>query len=89
VLVPVLNLTSYHESVWDSRTTTPPMHNLDPRLREADKFTHNLPQGMGPPKPLNRRLGGPYSRSGYVGEEKISFPYREANLDSSVMEPVA
>jgi hypothetical protein len=40
VLVPVFNLTLYHESVWESRTTAVPMHNLGPRMSEVGKFTH-------------------------------------------------
>jgi hypothetical protein len=33
-----------------------------------------LPQGKGPWYPLDRRLGGPQSRSGRGGEEKNSRP---------------
>jgi hypothetical protein len=33
-----------------------------------------LPQGKSPRYPLDRRLGGPQSRSGRGGEEKNSHP---------------
>jgi len=33
-----------------------------------------LPQGKSPKYPLGRRLGGPQSHSGRVGEEKNSQP---------------
>jgi hypothetical protein len=37
--------------------------------------------------PLDRRLGGPQSRSGRRGE--YSGPYRDSNSDPSVVQPVA
>jgi hypothetical protein len=39
--------------------------------------------------PLGRRLGGPQSRSGRRGEEKIHDPYQDSNSDPSVVHPVA
>jgi hypothetical protein len=39
--------------------------------------------------PLDRRLGGPQSRSGRFGEEKILHPTGTRNCDPSVVQPVA
>jgi hypothetical protein len=41
------------------------------------------PRRMSPLYPLDRRLGGPQSRSGRYGES--SWPYRDSNYDSSVV----
>jgi hypothetical protein len=38
---------------------------------------------------LSKKLGGPQSRSGRWGGEKVSFPWPEANSDSSVVRHVA
>jgi hypothetical protein len=46
-----------------------------------------LPGGKSPRYPLDRRLGGPQSRSGRRGEN--SCPYRDSNSDPSVVQPVA
>jgi hypothetical protein len=50
-----------------------------------------LPPGKAPPLryPLDRRLGGPQSRSGRCGEEKILDPTGTRILNSSVVQPVA
>jgi hypothetical protein len=50
-----------------------------------------LPQEKDPPPPrysLDRRLGGPQSRSGRRGEEKILEPTGTRNSDPSVVQPV-
>jgi hypothetical protein len=47
------------------------------------------PRGKSPRYPLDRRLGGPQSRSGRFGEENISWPYRDLNSDPWVVQPVA
>jgi hypothetical protein len=39
------------------------------------------PQGKSPWYPLDGRLGGPQSRSGHGGEEKIPSRRRESNLE--------
>jgi hypothetical protein len=39
--------------------------------------------------PLDRRLGGPQSRSGICGEEKNSWPYQALNSEPLVVQPVA
>jgi hypothetical protein len=47
------------------------------------------PQGKSPWYPLDRRLGGPQSRSGRRGEEKIPSPRRESNPMTPIFQPVA
>jgi hypothetical protein len=47
------------------------------------------PQGKSPWYPLDRGLGGPQSRSGHGGEEKIPIPRRESNLRTPIVQPVA
>jgi hypothetical protein len=44
-----------------------------------------LPPGKRPWYPLDRRLGGPQSRSGRGGEEKNSQPPPESNPDLSIV----
>jgi hypothetical protein len=39
-----------------------------------------------PRYPLDRRLGGPQSRSGHRFEEKIFFLYQRSNLDRPVIQ---
>jgi hypothetical protein len=46
-----------------------------------------LPLGKSVLYPLDRRLGGPQSRSRRRGED--SRPYRDSNFDPSVVQPVA
>jgi hypothetical protein len=46
-----------------------------------------FPKGMSPPYPLDRRLGGPQSRSGWGGEEKNSQPL--TGLETPIIQPVA
>jgi hypothetical protein len=45
------------------------------------------PQGKNPWYPLDRRLGGPQSRSGRGGEEKNSKPL--PGLETPIIQPVA
>jgi hypothetical protein len=47
------------------------------------------PQGKSPWYPLDRRLGGPQSRSARSGEEKNSQPRRESNPRTPIVQPVA
>jgi hypothetical protein len=47
------------------------------------------PQGKSRRYPLDRRLGGPQSRSGRRGEEKILDPTGTRNSDPLVVQPVA
>jgi hypothetical protein len=46
------------------------------------------PQGKSPCYPLDRRLGGPQSRSGRSGEEKNSQPRQESNPRTPIIQPV-
>jgi hypothetical protein len=48
-----------------------------------------LPPGKSPWYPLDRRLGGPQSRSGYGGEEKNSQTPRESNPRTPIVQSVA
>jgi hypothetical protein len=48
--------------------------------------TAALPQGKSPWYPLDRRLGGPYSRSGRGGEEKNSQILPE--IDPLIIQPL-
>jgi hypothetical protein len=47
------------------------------------------PPGKEPPVPMDRRLGGPQSRSGRFGKEKILHPTRIRTPTPSVVQPVA
>jgi hypothetical protein len=48
-------------------------------------------QGKSPWYPLDRRLGGPQSRSGRGGEEKFPRPRQESesNLRTPIVQPIA
>jgi hypothetical protein len=50
------------------------------------RFIH---RGKSPRYPLDRRLGGPQSRSRRGGEENILVPPGDSNSDPSVVQPVA
>jgi hypothetical protein len=52
-------------------------------------FPAALPQGKTPWYPLDRRLGGPQSRSGRGGEEESSQARRESNPRTPIVQPVA
>jgi hypothetical protein len=47
------------------------------------------PRKKPPRHPLDRRLGGPQSRSGHCGIDKISGPYREWNPDRPIHSLIA
>jgi len=54
--------------------------DLGTRWRWVVSFTPRpLPQGKSPWYPLDRRLGGPQSRSWRAGEKKNSHPCRDLN----------
>jgi hypothetical protein len=65
--------------------------DLGTRWRWVDSFTPQpfYPQEKKPRYPLDRRLGGPQSRSGHGGEEKNSQPRRESNPSTPIVQPVA
>jgi hypothetical protein len=58
--------------------------------RNVVSFTHLplYPHEDSPRYPLDRRLGGPQSRSGRY-EKNIPGTYRESNPNSSIVQPVA
>jgi hypothetical protein len=65
-----------HEDVLGSGGIAPRILNLGTRWRWVVSSTprHLYPKGKSPWDPLDRRLGGPQSRSGCGGEEKNSQP---------------
>jgi hypothetical protein len=87
-VVPVLNEAPRHEYIhclikhhamkayWGSGGIAPHILDLGTRWRWVVSFTLRplYPQGKRPSYPLDRRLGGPQSRSGRGGEEKNSQP---------------
>jgi hypothetical protein len=70
-----LCLTKHHamKTYWGSGSIAPRILDLGTRVVS---FTHRplYPQGKSPWYPLDRRLGGPQSRSGRGREEKNSQP---------------
>jgi hypothetical protein len=73
----------------ESRDIAPLILDLGTRRRWVVSFTPRLlyPQGNSPRYPLDRRLGGPQSRSGRGGEEKNSQPL--PGLEPPIIQPVA
>jgi hypothetical protein len=71
-VVPVLNQAPRHEGVLESEGIAPRILDLGSRWRWVVSFTPRplYSQGKSPWYPLDRRLGGPQSRSGRGGEEK-------------------
>jgi hypothetical protein len=73
-----LCLTKHHamKTYWGSRGIAPRILDLGSRWRRVVSFTPRplYSQGKSPRYPLDRRLGGPQSRSGRGGEEKNSNP---------------
>jgi hypothetical protein len=49
----------------------------------------HAPATLYPRCPLDRRLGGPQSRSGLIGQRKNFCLCRESNLDSPVVQTIA
>jgi hypothetical protein len=76
---------------YGSGCTDPRFLDLGTSWRWVVNFTPRplYPRGKRPGYPLDRRLGGPQSRSGRFGEEKNSWPCRDSNPDPSVVHPVA
>jgi hypothetical protein len=70
-----------HEGVLGVEVSLHSFFDLGTRCRWVVSFTPRLfyPQGKSPWYPLDRRLGGPQSRSGRGCEEKNSQPLRESN----------
>jgi hypothetical protein len=65
-----------HEGVWGSACIDPHFLDLGTSWRWVVRFTPLplYPRGKSPRYPSDRRLGGPQSRSGRFGEEKILDP---------------
>jgi hypothetical protein len=89
-----LCLTKHHatKAYWGSGDTAPCIFYLGSRWRWVVSFTPRplYSQGKSPWYPLDRRLGGPYSRSGRGGGEKNSQPpqgIKPWNLDSPARSP--
>jgi hypothetical protein len=68
-----------HEGVWGSGCIDPHFLHLGTSWRWVVNFTHRplYPRRKSPRYPLERRFGGPQSRSGRSGEEKILDPRLE------------
>jgi hypothetical protein len=77
-----------HEGVWGSECMDPYFLYLGISWRWVVGFTPQplYPRGKYPRYPLDRRLGGPQSRSERRGEN--SWLYRGSNSDPSVVQPV-
>jgi hypothetical protein len=75
----------------DSGCIDPHFLDLGTSWRRVLSFTPRplCPQGKIPRYPLDRRLGGPQSRSGWLWEKKILDPSRTRNSDRSVVQPIA
>jgi hypothetical protein len=67
-----------HEHVWGSGCIDPHFLDLGTSWRWVVSFTPlpPYPKGKSPRYPLERRLGGPQSWSGWRGKEKILDPTR-------------
>jgi hypothetical protein len=65
--------------------------DLATNWRRVVSFTPQplYPRGKSPRYPLDRRLGGPQSQSGWRWRRENSWPYRDSNSDPSVVQPVA
>jgi hypothetical protein len=77
-----------HEGVWGSEGIAPRILTTAINGGEwsASRPCRFYPQGKSPRYPLDRRLGGPQSRSGRGGEEKNSQPLPE--LEPSIIKPI-
>jgi hypothetical protein len=91
VIVPVLFVTEHHtmKAYWGSGSIAPRILDLGTIWTWVFSFTPQplYPQGKNLWYPLDRRLGGPQSRSGRGGEEKNSQPL--PGLESPIIQSVA
>jgi hypothetical protein len=85
--VPVLF--NWAPRVWRSVGIAPRILDFNTRLRWVVSFTPRplYSQGKNTWYPLDRRLGGPQSRSGLGGEEINSKPW--SGLETPIIQPVA
>jgi hypothetical protein len=77
------------KAYWETGGIAPHILELGTRWRWVVNFTPRplYLQGKSPWYPLDRRLGGPQSRSGRGGEAKNSQPL--PGLESSIIQPAA
>jgi hypothetical protein len=77
------------KAYWGSGSIAPRILDLGTSWRCVVSLTPRplYPQGKSPWYPLDRRLGGPQSRSGRGGEEKNSQPL--SGLEPLIIQPVA
>jgi hypothetical protein len=90
-LYPVLNQAARHRDIWRNGGITPHLLNHGSRWRWVVSFTPRplYLRGKSPRYPLDRRLGGPQSRSGHSGdEENKSLPFPAGNR-TLVVQPIA
>jgi hypothetical protein len=87
-----LCLTKHHnmKTYWRSGGIASHSLRLGTRCRWVVSFTTRplYPQGKIPCYPLNRRLGGPQSRSGKVVKRKIPRPCQESNPRTPIVQPI-
>jgi hypothetical protein len=83
------NYALYHEGVWGSGCVYPHFLDFGTSWRWVVSFTSRplYPPVKSSRYPLDRRLGESQSRAGR--REENSWPYRESNSDTSVVQPVA
>jgi hypothetical protein len=90
---PVKGKVLRHEGVWGSGCIDPAFLDFGISCSWVVSFTPRplYPWGKSPYSPFGRRLGGPQSRSGRRGEEKILDPTRNQTQTplSSSLKPVA
>jgi hypothetical protein len=79
------------KTYWGSAGIAPRNLDLGTRWRWVVSFTPRplYPQGNNIPYPLDKRLGGPQSRSGCGDEQKKTSPRRVSNPDRPIVQPVA
>jgi hypothetical protein len=79
------------KTFWGSGSIAPRTLDLGTRWRWVVSFTPRplYPPGKSSWYPLDRRLGGPQSRSGHGGKDKNSQPLRESNRWTPIAQPVA
>jgi hypothetical protein len=87
---PVLNYAPHYEYAWRSGNTAPCILNLGSGCMWMVSFTYRPSNAWGttPRYPLDRKLGGPQSRSGHSGGEETKI-LAAAGERTPVTQPVA
>jgi hypothetical protein len=85
----LINQAPRHENVWGNGGIAPPFPTSALDGGEWPSFTPRplYPRGKSPRYPLDRRLGGPQSRSGCCGVERNLLPLPESNSGRPVRSP--